>query len=321
MASGLLRCPGLPGFRRCPGMPGLLRGPSLLRGRDQGMHRGVQVPQLLPFQAEPREHGSRHGQGLLPQRLTVEESLTAARQALSDADHGLRELETERHRVEQELSERRSALEQARLVPIAGRLDGTLRLSGPAETPSLEGKVGLDVREPGGRNLGRIESELSWTRTGLRVDAAAGPPAGGRLTVAGMLPWRLTLVPEDTAARVGFARAPADTMALAVRADSFDLGLFEPLLPEETAADLTGALAVDARIAGTPDQPSVNGTVNVRDLGVELPVLGVTYREGRLAGRLDGERHAGRNLQIASDVVAFISRPCLIGLDRAFLLD
>jgi translocation and assembly module TamB len=191
------------------------------------------------------------------------------------------------------------ALEQARLVPIAGRLDGMLRLSGPAEAPSLEGKVGFDVRRSGGDNLGRIGSELAWTRAGLRLNAFAGPrTGGGRLTVAGTLPWRLTLAPEDTAAQVGFAREPADTMALAVRADSFDLGLFQPLLPEETAADLTGALAVNARVGGTPDQPRVTGTVGLRDLGVELPVLGVTYREGRLAGRLDGERFRIDTLRI-----------------------
>ena len=46
------------------------------------------------------------------------------------------------------------ALEEARLVPIAGRLDGTLKLSGPAEAPSLEGKVGLDVRERGAEEPG-----------------------------------------------------------------------------------------------------------------------------------------------------------------------
>jgi translocation and assembly module TamB len=89
-------------------------------------------------------------------------------------------------------------------------------------------------------------------------------------------------------------------MALAVRADSFDLGLFQPLLPEETAADLTGALAVNARIGGTPDQPRVTGTVDLRDLGVALPVLGVTYSEGRLAGRLDGERFRIDTLRIAT---------------------
>ncbi|HEY9506583.1 MAG TPA: translocation/assembly module TamB domain-containing protein [Gemmatimonadales bacterium] len=193
------------------------------------------------------------------------------------------------------------ALQEARLVPVAGRLDGTLRLSGPAEAPSLAGNLGFDVRERGADNLGRIESELAWTRAGLRINAIAGArTGGGRLTVAGTLPWRLTLAPEDTVAQVGFAREPADTMALAVRADSFDLGLFQPLLPEETAADLTGALAVNARIGGTPDQPRVTGTVDLRDLGVALPVLGVTYSEGRLAGRLDGERFRIDTLRIAT---------------------
>ena len=46
----------------------------------------------------------------------------------------------------------------------------------------------------------RIESELSWTRTGLRLDATAGPRTGRRLRVNGTLPWRFTLAPKDTAA-------------------------------------------------------------------------------------------------------------------------
>jgi len=192
------------------------------------------------------------------------------------------------------------ALEQAGVVPVAGQLDGTLRLSGPAEAPSVEGKVGLAVRERDGEDIGRIESELAWTRTGLRVDATAGHREGGRLTVAGTLPWRLTLVPEDTAAQVGFARAPVDTMSLAVRADSFDLGLFEPLLPEQAATGLTGGLAVDAHIGGTPDQPRATGTMDLRDFGVELPTLGITYREGRLAGRLGGERFTIDTLRLTT---------------------
>ena len=115
---------------------------------------------------------------------------------------------------------------------------------------------------------------------GLRIKAEALPLDGKGLSIQGTLPWRLTLVPEDTAANVGFARAPADTMALTVRADSFDLAFFEPFLPEETAQELSGNLAVDARIGGTPDQPRATGTMDLRGFGVSLPTLGVTYSEG-----------------------------------------
>jgi translocation and assembly module TamB len=154
----------------------------------------------------------------------------------------------------------------------------------------VEGKVALAVRRRGGEDVGSMKSELAWTRTGLRVNAEAAHRGGGRLTIGGTLPWRLTLVPEDTAASVGVAREPADTMALAVRADSFDLAFFEPFLPEETAQELTGGLAVDARVGGTPDQPRVSGPIDLHGVGVKLPTLGVSYSKGRLAGRLDGER-------------------------------
>lgn len=183
------------------------------------------------------------------------------------------------------------ALARARLVPVPGRVDGTLRISGPAATPSVEGEIGLAVRERDGDEVGRIDTELSWTRTGLTLDATAGHGTqGDRLSIAGTLPWRLTLVPEDTAAGVGFARAPADTMSLTVRADSFSLALFDPMLPELTATGLTGALAVDAHIGGTPDQPRATGAVDLRDLGVELPALGVTYSGGRVVADFESTR-------------------------------
>jgi translocation and assembly module TamB len=193
------------------------------------------------------------------------------------------------------------ALAEARVVPLAGRLDGTVRLSGPASAPSIEGKVALDVRRRGGEDVGRIESELDWTRTGLRIDARATPLEGEGLTVAGVLPWRLTLIPEDTAAAVGFAREAADTMALTVRADSFDLAFFQPFVPEETAQELTGGIAVDVRVGGTPDQPRATGSVDLRKLGVTLPTLGVTYSEGLLTGRLEGETFDIDSLRLRTD--------------------
>ena len=180
-------------------------------------------------------------------------------------------------------------LREVNLTPIGGRLDGWLRFAGPAAGPTLEGSVGLTIRRRKGSEVGRIRTDLAWTREGLRIDATAAPQKGGRLTVNGTLPWRLTLAPADTTAGIGTERASGDTLALAVRADSFDLGLFEPLLPPETARDLRGRLVADARVSGTPDAPRANGTMQVTGVGLTLPAMDVSYRGGELIGRMAGD--------------------------------
>ena len=180
-------------------------------------------------------------------------------------------------------------LREVKLSPIGGRVDGWLRLTGPSEAPALEGDVGLTVRSREGREMGRIRTDLAWTERGLRVDAAAVPLRGGRLTVNGTLPWRLTLAPPDTTAAVGVVRGAADTLALAVRADSFDLGLFQSLIPPETARDLRGRLVADASVSGRIDAPRANGTMHVSGVAVTLPTLDVSYQGGELVGRLAGD--------------------------------
>ncbi|MBA3893472.1 MAG: translocation/assembly module TamB domain-containing protein [Gemmatimonadales bacterium] len=182
------------------------------------------------------------------------------------------------------------ALARAHVVPVAGTLNGAFRLSGPASAPSMVGRIGFAARSDDGRSAGQVKSDIEWDPAGLRLEASATSRRGGRLTVDGTLPWRLTLTPEDTSAMIGVANAAADTMALAVRADRFDLGFFQPFLPEAIARGLTGALLMDARVRGTPAQPAAQGSVNVRGLEVTLPTIGVTYSGGRLNARLQGER-------------------------------
>nr|MBA3522023.1 translocation/assembly module TamB domain-containing protein [Gemmatimonadales bacterium] len=190
------------------------------------------------------------------------------------------------------------ALRDAGLVPIGGRLDGTLRLTGPAASPKVEGRIGLAVRPGNGRELGRIQSDLEWTRDGLRIDAAAAPRSGRRLTVRGTLPWGLSLAPSDTAAQMEMVRRPADTLGLTLRADSFDLAFFDPILPRETVRDLEGALVLDARVGGTPDAPRVEGIARLTGAELTLPALGVSYRRGELLARLAGDRVEVRRLRL-----------------------
>jgi translocation and assembly module TamB len=133
------------------------------------------------------------------------------------------------------------------------------------------------------------------------MDAAASHEPGGRLTVKGTLPLRLTLAPADTGAPVGVVRQEGDTLGLAVRADSFDIAFFEPFLPEGTAEELAGRLLVDGQVSGTMEAPRAAGTVAVRGFEATLPALGVSYQRGELLGRLADDRLAVERLHLVSD--------------------
>jgi autotransporter translocation and assembly factor TamB len=186
------------------------------------------------------------------------------------------------------------------LAPIGGRIDGWLRLQGTAAEPTLEGKLGLGIRSEG-RETGRVETQINWTREGLAINAATVPVRGGRLTVNGTLPWRLTLTPSDSGSTLGVSPGTADTLALAVQADSFDLGVFNPLLPADAAKDLRGSLVAHARVSGPVKAPRADGTLEMRGVAVALPPLGLSYRDGIMVGRLSGDELRVEQFQLRTD--------------------
>ena len=187
------------------------------------------------------------------------------------------------------------------LSPISGTLDGSLRLSGPAESPSLSAKTVAVLQPTNGEESGRITATVDWTDTGLRLDAAAAHGRGGRLGLSGTLPLRFTLAPKDTASSVGITRQPDDTLGLVIRADSFDLAFAEPFLPKGTAEELVGHVAADGRISGTMRTPVVAGTVQVTGFGASLPALGVRYEKGEVTGRLAEGRFQLERLHLVTD--------------------
>ena len=192
-------------------------------------------------------------------------------------------------------------LQKTGFAPFGGTLNGRARLTGPAAAPSLDGRMLAVIRDERAEESGRMGARVQWTADGLRLEAAATPTAGGRLTVSGTLPLRLTLAPADTSAAVGITRAEGDTLGLVVQADSFDLAFFQPLMPEGTAEDLRGALVADGRISGTMERPRADGTIALRGFAATLPALGVSYRQGELLGRLAGDRLALERLHLESD--------------------
>ncbi|HKT61367.1 MAG TPA: translocation/assembly module TamB domain-containing protein, partial [Gemmatimonadales bacterium] len=180
-------------------------------------------------------------------------------------------------------------LRAAGLVPVGGRLDGQLHLSGPASSPRLDGGIDLAIRSGKSSVIGTVGTKLDWSPAGLRVAAEARPVRGGALTIDGSLPYGFTLAPRDTSATVASEALSADTVSLAVRADSFDLALFQPLLPPDAAQHLDGRLRTDARIGGTIRSPTATGTLHLSHATLELPAIRVTYERGQLAGRLEGQ--------------------------------
>ena len=181
------------------------------------------------------------------------------------------------------------AFRSAGLLPMGGQLDGEVRLIGRREDPSLQGRFGLAIVDTKGKPTGRLEAKLDWNRTGLNVDAAASPAAGGKLTVTGMLPYRFTLAPADTSTAVGIERASVDTLDLKVRADRFDLSLFGPLLPPDAAKDVAGLFVANAHIGGKLDKPQAEGTFALNGGGITLPALDVKYSQGQVLGHIEGE--------------------------------
>jgi translocation and assembly module TamB len=179
-------------------------------------------------------------------------------------------------------------LNELELSPVPGLVDGSLRLTGTAEAPSLAGKLGLVVRERGDtQQVGRMGTELAWTTDGLRIDAVAAANEGGFLTVNGTLPIRFRLTPADT---VDIDRGTTPTVNLRALSDSFGLAFFTPLLPPEAVRNLKGRLELDMRFGGTLDAPTADGGFALDSAGLTLPTINVTYEHGSARGRLDGDR-------------------------------
>ena len=210
------------------------------------------------------------------------------------------------------------------LSPMLGTASGRVRLTGPPDGPTLDAEALADVRTEE-EDIGRVGGKMQWTAAGLALEAAAEHPDGRRLTVAGTLPLRLTLAPADTASTVGVTRQPGDTLGLTVHADSFNIEFFQPFIPDGVVEDLTGALAVDARVSGTMEKPLADGNLLVRGFEAMLPAINVRYQEGEVAARLGNERLAVERLRLVTDNGGELTATGEVGLapltDPALSLD
>ena len=174
--------------------------------------------------------------------------------------------------------------QRAGLVPLAGLVDGSIQLSGPAAAPALQSSVSLTLPERDDYHGGVLRADVRWSRREMRLEASA-ESRGSRLAVNGVLPWGFTLASAENQS-FAVLRQQGDSLDIAISADTFEIAVFEPFV---TSIDhLRGQLHADARIAGTPEDPVARGSLRLEKLDLRLPQIDVRYEDSRFVAALDG---------------------------------
>lgn len=151
---------------------------------------------------------------------------------------------------------------------IRGAVNGTLRVSGPVETPTMEARVALsdggvtDYRLPLFQVLARYTDRRLTLKGGLWRDSMQF------VTINGSLPLDLALTP------VAHRQLPG-TIAIVAKADSLDMSVIASLT--DLFTNTTGRMALDVRIGGTWDDSRLSGFVDIVDGAMTIPALGARY--------------------------------------------
>ncbi len=168
-----------------------------------------------------------------------------------------------------------------------GTLSGTVRLAGRAD--GMTGDADLTLSP--GQVLQREQLEpddpalLAWreagisaalTRSSLTVDAGFELVDAGRLTLD-------LAVPMD-----GLAPDPDGLLVGKLAASLTEFPLIETLVPD--VDELAGRVAVDLALGGTPRAPTLTGSARLTEASAELPRLGLTVTDTRLAVTASGSR-------------------------------
>ncbi len=153
-------------------------------------------------------------------------------------------------------------------IDIAGHLDLSLTVQGPAERPVVNGLFQVEAPRYKGIELSRMSGSLQYQdRTSVfRVDAWDG--SRSVLTAAGTLPFDLALSEVQS-------RALDQPMDVQVTADSLDAAIALGYL--ETLQDVAGTVSADIHIGGTSRQPEPSGTVHLQNGAWTIEALGVRH--------------------------------------------
>ncbi|MCK9564247.1 MAG: translocation/assembly module TamB domain-containing protein, partial [Bacteroidales bacterium] len=165
-------------------------------------------------------------------------------------------------------------------LALAGEISSRFRVSGPVD--NLTGEVRLDTDGLALRHQSPDDDEVMEYPAHVSLD---GVLAGGGASAA------LELGLDD----IGSLSASLEAAALSAegqlrgtaRGDFDNLAWLDALLPQ--IDNLQGRVELALALSGTVGQPELNGNVNVDGLGAEIPLAGITLRDGNIGVELDDQ--------------------------------
>ena len=175
------------------------------------------------------------------------------------------------------------------LPDLKGTIAGSVRLEGPAAAPRAHAEIALAMNTDEA-DAGTAHAAVGWDASRLTLDAAFTPAAGAPLTLAGHLPFGLSLEAPDSAGAGGFVRPVAGDADVRLRGDGVLLSSLAPLLDHKSVIPEQGTLSVDAHLSGTHQAPALSGRFELTGGVIELPGMGVTYSDIELDAGLKGDR-------------------------------
>jgi autotransporter translocation and assembly factor TamB len=162
-----------------------------------------------------------------------------------------------------------------------GRLSLNLTLAGTLQQPQMQGELQLTALQWQGRKLGEARATVGLNGTTARTDVRWQEQGRELLRIHGTL-----------------GMGVAESLNLQIQALDVDLGILKSLSPNVIYS--AGTLRLDVQLTGTPQQPQAQGSLVLRDGGLQLVATGERYNDMQARLLLTSNRVYIEQLQVGS---------------------
>ncbi|MBI2220845.1 MAG: translocation/assembly module TamB domain-containing protein [Acidobacteria bacterium] len=157
---------------------------------------------------------------------------------------------------------------------LKGQFSADARLTGSLSAPRVDGNIAIANGAFRGFTFDSLTSRVTYTSTGMTVDARLQQNAQQWLTVKGVAPMSLFRA-EPTTRAEHVAATSADRVDLRVESSVVDLGVVQGFTAQVT--NVAGTIQANVRVTGSGHDPHPAGTIAIRNGAFSLPVGGTSY--------------------------------------------